>query len=151
MILAFTLAFGCAAAAPDGLPVAAQPPLPTVTLQVAGQAVVAEVADDDPERTAGLMFRTELPSGRGMLFVYPEARPRSFWMKNTLLPLSIAYLSETGRVVSIADMTPHDTRGVPSGGPAMYALEVPQGWFQAHGVRVGDRIDGLPAPPPRAR
>jgi uncharacterized membrane protein (UPF0127 family) len=151
MIHPLVLALGCAVAAPDGLPTAAQPPLPTVTLTVAGRPVLAEVADDDTERTAGMMFRTTMAPGTGMLFVYPEARPRSFWMKNTLLPLSIAYLSETGRVVALADMAPQDTRGVPSGAPAMYALEVPQGWFSALGVRVGDQVTGLPAPPPRAR
>ena len=89
-------------------------------------------------------MRPALPAGGGMLFVYPDARPRSFWMKDTLLPLSIAYIDEDGRIVSIRDMQPRDEAGVPSGAPAQYALEMDQGWFAQNGVVVGAQIDGLP-------
>jgi uncharacterized membrane protein (UPF0127 family) len=122
----------------------AQPPLPTVPLQVAAHAVEAEVADDRAERSAGLMFRAEMAPEHGMLFVYPDERPRSFWMKNTPLPLSIAYLSATGRVVSILDMEPLSTQPVLSGYGAQYALEMNQGWFAQKGVKVGDKVTGLP-------
>jgi uncharacterized membrane protein (UPF0127 family) len=125
----------------DGVP---QPPLPTTSLLVGGKLVIAEVADDDGERQRGLMMRTALPAGTGMLFVYPEARPRSFWMRDTLLPLSIAYIDEDGRVVSVRDMQPRDESGVPSGAPAQYALEVPLGWFTENGVGVGTQVEGLP-------
>lgn len=123
-----------------------QPPLPTVALQVGATAVTAEVADDPSEREMGLMFRESLETDSGMLFVYPTERPRSFWMKNTPLPLTIAYLSASGRVVSMRDMTPHSTKPVLSRHGAMYALEMEQGWFAAHGVKVGDKVAGLPGP-----
>lgn len=123
-----------------------QPPLPAVTLQVGNTAVSAEVADSPEERELGLMFRERLAPDSGMLFVYPSERPRSFWMKNTPLPLTIAYLSASGEVVSLKDMKPQTTRPVLSGKGAMYALEMEQGWFSAHGVQVGDTISGLPGP-----
>ena len=83
---------------------------------------------------------------QGMLFVYPDERPRNFWMKDTSLPLSIAYLDAQGRIVRIADMTPFDTSPVPSVRPAMYALEVNQGWFTRHAVQVGASAKGVPPP-----
>ena len=82
----------------------------------------------------------------GMLFVYPNSAPRSFWMENTSIPLSIAFLDETGRVLNIENMTPHDRTGVPSAGSAMYALEMNRGWFERNGVQVGAVIAGLPGP-----
>ena len=109
-----------------------------------GVVVMAEVADGYTERQRGVMRRSALPDGCGMLFVYPDARPRSFWMKDTLLPLSIAYIDQDGRIVSIRDMQPRDESGVPSGAPAQYALEMDQGWFAQHGVAVGAQVDGLP-------
>ncbi len=123
-----------------------QPPLPMVVLQVGSTSVTAEVADAPEERELGLMFRERLAKDSGMLFVYPTERPRSFWMKNTPLPLTIAYLSAAGEVVSLKDMQPLTTRPVLSGKRAMYALEMEQGWFAAHGVKVGDTITGLPGP-----
>ena len=126
---------------------AAQPPLPSIELQVGAHQVRAEVADDAEERQLGLMFREKLSEDEGMLFVYPSEENRSFWMKNTLIPLSIAYLDMTGRIVHIADMTPLDIRPVPSGKPAMFALEMNQGWFIEHDVSVGERVSGLPVLP----
>lgn len=90
------------------------------------------------------MGRESLPEGNGMIFVYPAEGPRSFWMKDTPLPLSIAFLDAEGRVVDLADLQPFDTSPVPSAAPAQYALEVPQGWFAAHGIGVGSRVTGLP-------
>jgi uncharacterized membrane protein (UPF0127 family) len=114
------------------------------TLRIGATEVRVELADEPAERERGLMFRSALPDGQGMLFVYPDERPRGFWMKDTPLPLSIAYIDSAGRVVHLADMTPLSTEIVPSGAPARYALEVPQGWFARNGVRVGDVVDGLP-------
>jgi len=122
-----------------------QAALPTVVLTVGQVDVVAEVADAPGSRAAGLMFRDALEPDSGMLFVYPNARPRSFWMRNTCLPLSIAYVSAEGVVISLADMDPLHEGGVPSGAPAQYALEMEQGWFARKGVVVGDTIVGLPA------
>lgn len=138
------MAMGCARGATGGdLP--SQPTLATAPLQVGATAVVAEVADDEHEREVGLMGRTALGANQGMLFVYPDEAPRSFWMKNTVLPLSIAYLDSQGRIVRIADMTPLDLSPVPSRRPAMYALEMERGWFAAHGVLEGDKVDGVGA------
>lgn len=118
---------------------------PTIPVQVEGHTLSVEVADDPTERQVGLMYRDSLGADRGMLFVYPDAQPRSFWMKDTRVPLSIAYLDASGVVVHVADMTPLVTTPVPSGSPAMYALEVNQGWFAAHSVTVGSKVTGLPA------
>lgn len=118
---------------------------PTLPLTVAGHPLDVEVADDPSERRIGLMYRDTLGADRGMLFVYPDAKPRSFWMKDTRVPLSIAYLDANGIVVHLADMRPLVTTPVPSGADAMYAIEVNQGWFAAHSVSVGARVTGLPA------
>lgn len=135
-MIALALAIGCAHGG-----------LPTTEIQVAGIPVTVEIADDEGERGLGLMYREKLDADRGMLFVYPDARERSFWMKDTRIPLTIAYLDAEGRVVTLADMRPLDTTSVPSNVPARYALEMNRGWFAAHGVDVGAVVTGLPAAP----
>jgi len=117
-----------------------------VVLDVSGHLVVAEVADTRPARQRGLMERRQLAAGAGMVFVYPASQPRSFWMKNTYVPLTIAYLDPSGVIVHLADMEPMDESPVPSRYPAMYALEMQQGWFAESGVKVGDVVKGLPGP-----
>jgi hypothetical protein len=104
-----------------------------------GDTVVAEVARTAEEREQGLMYRETLAEGRGMLFVFPDAQVRSFWMKNTLLPLDIAYIDENLTIVDIQAMAPQSEDAHTSAGPAMFALEVPQGWFEAAGIDVGAR------------
>jgi uncharacterized membrane protein (UPF0127 family) len=99
--------------------------------------VRAEVARTPEEREQGLMFRESLEKGRGMLFIFPDAQIRSFWMRNTLLPLDIAYIDENLRIVDIQAMTPGSEDLHPSAEPAMFALEVPQGWFREKGIGVG--------------
>lgn len=130
------------------LPTSAQPALPTVTLGLGRHTVVAEVADDPTERSTGLMFREALPEGRGMLFVYPTARERGFWMKNTSLALTIGWIAADGTLVGTSELTPRSEASVPSPGSVLYALEVPSGWFERHGVPVGTRVTGLPGPSP---
>lgn len=120
--------------------------LPTTTITVGTQRVLVEVADDGQERSRGLMFRDSLPSSEGMLFVYPEAKERSFWMKNVRFPLSIAFMDSSGTIVSVSDMKPMSSRSTPSGAPAMYALEMNDGWFEEHGIAVGTVVTGLPEP-----
>ena len=122
------------------------PVLPTVEILVDGNPVTAEVADDPDLRSHGLMERPGLRLDHGMVFVYPDEQPRSFWMKNTMLPLSIAFVDAGGRIVRLADMEPFDETPVPSLHPAMYALEMEQGWFAAHGVQLGEKVTGLPGP-----
>ena len=120
--------------------------LRTVTIHASSGKEVrvrAEIADDAYEQLRGLMYRTALGEDRGMLFVYPEAEERSFWMKNTLIPLSVAFMDSEGRIVDIDDMKPldDDPPSYVSAEPAQYALEVNQGFFEEHGVEVGDRVD----------
>jgi hypothetical protein len=100
--------------------------------------VRAEVARTPDQREQGLMYRQELPDGTGMLFVFDTEEVRSFWMENTYVPLDIAFLDVALRVVDIQQMAPQTTDPHESAGPAMFALEVAQGWFAAHGVKVGD-------------
>ena len=100
--------------------------------------VRVELARTPAEREQGLMYREDLQGGRGMLFIFQDAQHRSFWMRNTFIPLDIAYLDENLRIVDIQAMEPETEEGHPSAQPAMFALEVPQGWFAAQGIRVGD-------------
>ena len=125
-------------------PMPTAPPATALTIGTATASV--EIADDPAEREHGLMKRATLGADQGMLFVYPDERPRNFWMKDTSLPLSIAYLDAQGRIVRIADMTPFDTSVVPSVRPAMYALEMNQGWFTRHAIQVGASVKGVPPP-----
>jgi uncharacterized protein len=123
--------------------------LRTVTIDASSGKEVevrVEIADDALERARGLMYRTALAEDRGMLFVYPGEEHRSFYMKNTLIPLSIAFMDSEGRIVDIQDMKPldDDLPHYVSAEPAQYALEVNRGFFEERGVEVGDRAE-LPA------
>ncbi|MCB9760856.1 MAG: DUF192 domain-containing protein [Alphaproteobacteria bacterium] len=120
--------------------------LPTTTIELGEHRLTVEVADEPAERQKGLMFRKELDEDAGMLFVYPSAGPRSFWMENTSIPLSIAYMDPTGRILNIEAMVPFERKGVLSAGDAQYALEMNRGWFEANGVRQGDVVRALPGP-----
>ncbi len=111
--------------------------LPQVALAINGHKLTAEVATDDMQRSQGLMYRRMLPENWGMLFVFPDAMPQSFWMKNTYLPLSIAFIDEHGVIVNIDDMKPLTTDPHPSLKPAKYALEMNQGWFARRGIKAG--------------
>jgi uncharacterized membrane protein (UPF0127 family) len=99
--------------------------------------VGVELARTPEEREQGLMYRESLPDGRGMLFLFPDAQYRSFWMHNTYIPLDIAYMDENLRIVDIQAMDPQTDAGHQSAQPAMFALEVPQGWFESKGIPVG--------------
>ncbi len=110
-------------------------------VQINDLRLQVEIADEPSERERGLMYRTELPANQGMLFVFSDtARQRVFWMKNTSIPLSIAFMNEEGIIIEIYDMIPHSTDPLVSRYPARYALEVVQGLFSQHGVRIGDRM-----------
>jgi len=117
----------------------ATPPTNTAWVIFGADTVVAEVARTAEERADGLMYREELPEGTGMLFVFEDVQTRSFWMANTYIPLDIAYMDVSYVVVDIKQMEPLDMNSSPSAAPAMFALEVPQGWFADHGVVVGDQ------------
>jgi len=99
--------------------------------------VVAEVARTAEERADGLMYRDEVPDGTGMLFVFTDSQPRSFWMANTYVALDIAYMDPSFRIVDIVAMEPLVTDSYPSSAPAMFGLEVRQGWFEEQGIAIG--------------
>ncbi|GIK88138.1 MAG: hypothetical protein BroJett026_36190 [Betaproteobacteria bacterium] len=131
------------------LPLRAQPGkpntgLPVIRLAIGGHALEAEVASNDAQRQTGLMHRFSLPPDRGMLFVFDAPRPLSFWMRNTYVPLSIAYIDAQGRILNIEELVPQDERSKWSAGPALYALEMRKGWFAQKGIRPGAKVDGLP-------
>jgi uncharacterized membrane protein (UPF0127 family) len=102
-----------------------------------------ELANTFESRQRGLMKRSSLPNNGGMLFVFPDCTQRNFWMKNTYIPLSIAYISEDNRILNIENMFPFDESHTSSAGPAKYALEMNQGWFSQNGVNAGDMVEGL--------
>lgn len=102
--------------------------------------IKAELARTSEQRTQGLMRRKSLADGNGMLFIFDRDQVLSFWMKNTLIPLSIAFITADGRIIEIKDMRPHDLNTVSSSRSVRYALEVPQGWFDRAGVKPGDIV-----------
>ncbi len=103
--------------------------------------VVAEVAATPDERAEGLMYRDEVPDGTGMLFVFEDSQPRAFWMANTYVALDVAYMDPSYRIVDIIAMEPLVTESYPSDAPAMFALEVRQGWFEEQGIEIGARAE----------
>jgi uncharacterized membrane protein (UPF0127 family) len=119
----------------------------TTTVAVNEHRITVEIANTGELRAQGLMYRDSLPANGGMIFVYPEEAPRSFWMRNTRIPLSIAFADKTGRILNIEEMKPMQNTSTPSRGPAMYALEMNEGWFAEKGVKPGDTLSELPEPP----
>jgi uncharacterized membrane protein (UPF0127 family) len=96
------------------------------------------------------MFRKSLTANQGMLFVFAEVERHCMWMRNTYVPLSVAFMDEAGVILNIADMQPQTENSHCAAGPARYALEMNQGWFAAKGIKPGARISGLAkAPPPQ--
>jgi uncharacterized membrane protein (UPF0127 family) len=145
LLVVFLLAFCSSACASQPLP---QPPLSEIELNIAGHALIAEVAVNDSQRTQGLMYRRMLPEDHGMLFVFAEPSLVGIWMKNTLLPLSVAFIDAEGVIINIADMKPLTTNVHRAEKPALFALETPQGWFARHGIKPGTRIKNLKRAPP---
>ena len=114
----------------------------TIPLEIRGHTLHVELAITEAEQARGLMYRKHLPSDRGMLFVYESPRPVYYWMKNTFIPLSIAFIGNDRRIINMADMAPNNTtRTYASDGPCRYVLEVNQGWFKEHGVQPGDLVN----------
>lgn len=99
--------------------------------------IVAEVASTHAQRSQGLMDRESLPEGTGMLFVFPDTEIRAFWMKDTFIPLDVAFLNDQFTIVDIKQLEPENETPVESDAPSMFALEVNQGWFEAKGIAVG--------------
>lgn len=116
--------------------------LPATSLQAGMYQIRAAVARTAEQRQIGLMHRREMPQHEGMLFVFDEARMQCFWMKDTLLPLSIAFLADDGRIVNVAEMQARTLTSHCARQPVRYALEMNRGWFAKRGLGPGDRITG---------
>ncbi len=119
----------------------------TLHLKVASHPLKVEVALTDEQRNRGLMFRKQLGRDDGMLFVFDDPGYYAMWMKNTLIPLSVAFLDADGVILNILDMEPQTLDSHGAAGPAVYAIETNVGWFAAHKVKAGDKVTGLPKKP----
>jgi uncharacterized membrane protein (UPF0127 family) len=120
--------------------------LPRVELTAGFHRIEAEVAANPADRSQGLMHRRALAPNQGMVFVFPATATHCFWMRNTPLPLSIAFIDDDGTILQIADMAPKSDALHCSERPVRYALEMEQGWYAKKGALVGSRLRGLPAP-----
>jgi uncharacterized protein len=127
-----------------GIGHAAAADLPTATLTIGAHKLTAEIARTPEQQMVGLMNRFSLKPDHGMLFVYERPGALSFWMKNTYIPLSIAFIGADGRIVNIEDMRPLREETHWSKGPALYALEMKKGWFAERGIGPGAVVAGMP-------
>lgn|SRR5690242_4341193 len=116
----------------------------TSHVRVASHPLKVELAVTEEQRERGLMFRKQMGRDDGMLFVFDEPAYQSMWMKNTLIPLSVAFLDGDGRILNILDMQPETLDTHTSAGPARYAIETNIGWFERNKVKAGDKVTGLP-------
>lgn len=139
--------FAASAALPSWAQTGPQPRLPTVDLTAGMHVIKAEVAQTPEQQSVGMMFRTEMGANEGMLFVNEDAGVRCFWMRNTLIPLSIAFIDDGGRIVNIADMQPRSEASHCSAKPVRFALEMRQGWFAKRGLGPGFKLTGAPFRP----
>lgn len=117
--------------------------LPRTTLSIGMFQIDAQVAQAPEERQIGLMFRTQMPAAEGMLFVFEAPTKQCFWMKNTLLPLTAAFIADDGTIVNMADMKPQTTDTHCSNKPVRYVLEMNQGWFVKKGIKPGTKLKGV--------
>ncbi len=118
--------------------------LPRVALTAGMHLIQAQVAATPEQRATGLMYRTDMPANEGMLFVFEEPAGQCFWMKNTLLPLTAAFVADDGTIVNLADMKPQTTDSHCSEKPVRYVLEMNQNWFAKRGLKAGSRLGGAP-------
>ena len=124
--------------------------LPKLTLSAGGQTITADVAATEQTRQKGLMFRTQMGKNEGMLFVFPQLGYYAMWMRNTPINLSVAYLDEQGKIISVHEMEAFNETSHQALGPARYALEMNAMWFSQHKLKVGDTVKGLDkAPKPK--
>jgi uncharacterized membrane protein (UPF0127 family) len=123
--------------------------LPVVELSTGMHLIHAELADSAGSRMQGLMYRESLPTNAGMVFVFDENALHCMWMKNTLVPLSVAFIDEAGAIINIADMQPKSEQSHCAAKPARYALEMNKGWFAQRGIKAGAKLRGLETLKPR--
>ena len=136
-VLAVLVAFTAQAALADS-------PLRIATLRIGAHRLKVEVAQTDAQREKGLMFRKQMGRDDGMLFIFDEPAYHAMWMKNTLLPLSVAFLDAHGTILNILDMEPQTLDSHAAAGPAIYAIETNKGWFEDRKIKAGDVVTGLP-------
>ena len=142
---ALLCALVCALAAPAPASAQSGPQrLAAIPLNAGIHVIQAELAQTPEQRATGLMFREAMGNSEGMLFAFEQPSPQCFWMKNTLLPLSIAFLADDGTVVNIEDMAPQTIDSHCSAKPVRYALEMNKGWFAKRGIKAGTKIQGGP-------
>ncbi len=122
--------------------------MPRMELSAGFYRIEAEVAANQNDRMQGLMQRRSMAANQGMLFVFPQAERHCMWMHNTLLPLSVAFLDEQGRILNVEDMKPQTDTSHCAAAPARFALEMNAGWFSAKGLKTGQRIKGVENSPP---
>jgi len=146
VLVGFVFGAGCeksgTTAAPppveQGEPTRAQPKLRTLNLLLGSEVMITEIARSEKEVRTGMMFRTNLAENAGMLFVFPYPHRTSFYMKNTLVPLSCAYIDPDGTILEMLDMKPKDETPLPASSDRIqFVLEVNQGWFQRHKIAIG--------------
>jgi len=118
--------------------------LKTTTVRIGTHALKVEVAQSDPEREKGLMFREKLGRNDGMLFIFDDPGYHSMWMMNTYIPLSVAFVDRQGVILNIEDMEPRTTESHTAAGPAVYAIETNKGWFSERKIKPGEKVTGLP-------
>ena len=118
----------------------------TTTVKVGAHALKVEVVTTDADRARGLMHRKSLGRNDGMLFIFDEPAYHAMWMKDTLIPLSVAFVDAQGTILNILDMEPQTLDSHMSAGPSIYAIETNKGWFAAKGLKAGDKVTGLPKP-----
>ena len=121
--------------------------LPRIALGAGIHRIEAQLAVTPAQRQIGLMWRKEMPQNEGMLFVFEQPAVQCFWMMNTLLPLTAAFVADDGTIVNLADMRPQTTDSHCSAKPVRYVLEMNQGWFSKKGITAGARLTGLPPRP----
>ncbi|MDM0045605.1 DUF192 domain-containing protein [Variovorax dokdonensis] len=141
LLLAAACAPVAALAQPAGEP---QKDLQRVHLSAGMYQIEAQVAASPRQREIGLMFRKDMPQQEGMLFVFEQAAVQCFWMKNTLLPLTAAFVADDGRIVNLEDMQPQTTDNHCSTEPVRYVLEMNQGWFARKNIKAGAKLGGTP-------
>lgn len=125
----------------------AQTAMPVVELTAGFHRIEAEVAATDQNRQTGLMQRKSMPAQRGMLFVFPQPNAYCMWMRNTLIPLSVAFLDAEGKIINIEDMQPQTEDNHCAKKMASYALEMNLGWFAQRGLKAGTRLNGIEKAP----
>lgn len=116
--------------------------LPRAQLQAGMHLIQVQVASTGRQREIGLMWRKEMPVQEGMLFVFEQPAGQCFWMRNTLIPLTAAFIADDGTIVNLADMQPQNDASHCSGQPVRFVLEMNQGWFAKRGIRAGQKISG---------